>query len=116
MKMTRLVAVLLALYAGYNIWIAVTFSMPLFLLWTGACLAAAIGSWRERPWSRWLVYLIAVLTALGIVANIVLLALSGWPLGWPGQSLLALAPAVLAVALCGWMVFVMYRRFRPPQP
>ena len=32
MKATRLVAILLALYAIYNTWIVVTFSMPLFLV------------------------------------------------------------------------------------
>ena len=58
-------------------------------------------------------YLIAVLTIAGIVANIALLAMNGWPLDWPGQSLMALVPAVLAIVLCGWMMFVTWRRFRP---
>lgn len=114
MKATRIVAVLLALFAAYNTWIAIAFAMPLFLLWVGACGIAAFGMWRERPWSRWLVYVIAVLTIAGVLANIILLAMNGWPLDWPTESLLALAPAVLAIAAFGWMMMATYRRFRQP--
>jgi len=113
MKATRIVAILLALYAVYNIWIVVTLSMPLFLLWVVACVVAAIGAWRERPWSRWLVLLVVGLTIVGILANILLLAMHGWPLAWPGESLKALVPAGVAIAVCAWMGVIAWKRLQP---
>ena len=114
MKTIRVVAILLILFAAYNIWVAMTYAMPLLLLWVVACSVAAYGVWRERPWSRWPVYVIAVLSIASILANIILLAMSGWPLAWPAESLMALTPAVLAIAAFGWMLVVTYQRFRRP--
>lgn len=112
MTALRFVALILVLYGGYNIWIAVAFGLPLFLIWTAMCLLAAYGAWRQKPWSRWLVYLVTVLTIVGVLSNIALLAFSAWPYSWPLESFTVLTPALLAVALCGWMFFVTHRFFR----
>lgn len=108
----QLVAVALAIYGIYNVWMVVKYGQPLFLLWSTACFVGVVGLWFKQPWSRFVVYAVCSLTILGLFFYIGAMAVNGWP--YPGltRSVVALIPAALLVAICVWFMAITFRFFR----
>ncbi len=62
-----------------------------------ACLGAtaAIGLWLQRPWSRWVVYLISTLLIVSCAWIVWLFVYSGWPNESGSRSFVYLLPLLL---------------------
>jgi len=68
----KLVVVALLVYGTYTGWLAIKHETAWFLLWTVPCLAGGIGLALSRPWSRYLVYIVAFCTVIGWAAFVAL--------------------------------------------
>jgi hypothetical protein len=112
LRKIQIVAVVLAIYGIYNVWMVAKYGQPLFLLWTATCLLASAGLWMKKPWSRFVVYAVCSLTILGLLFFVGAMALNGWPYPGLAKTVVALIPGVLVVALCVWFIVVSFRFFR----
>ena len=107
-----LVAAVFAVYGIYNVWLVVEYGQPLFLSWSAACFIAAVGLWLKKPWSRFVVYAVCLLTIIGWLFFVGVMVWNGWPYAGLAQTIVALLPGVLLIALCIWFMLITFRFFR----
>jgi hypothetical protein len=113
LRKIQLVAVILAIYGVYNVWMVVKYGQPLFLLWMIACFLSSAGLWLQKPWSRFVVYVIGSLTIFGLLLYVLSMTfLNAWPYLGVAKTVLALTAGALVVAVCVWSMIVTYRFFR----
>ena len=111
LRKIQLVAVVLAIYGVYNVWMVVRYGQLLFLFWAVACFLAGAGLWLRKPWSRFVVYAVCSLTIFGFLFYVGAMALNGWPYPGLAKTVVALIPGALLVALCVWFMVVTFRFF-----
>ena len=111
-KKIQLVAVVLAIYGAYNVWMVVKYGQPLFLLWSVSCFVASVGLWLRKPWSRFVVYAVCSFTIFGLLLYVAAMGFNGWPYPGPAKAVVALAPGAYLAALCIWLMVVVFRFFR----
>lgn len=98
--MTRALAVVLGAYALYSGWTLLYNVNAIAVASAGVCASAAVGLWRMRPWSRWIVYGLSAVVGLWFVWYVSRLVRSGWPYEDWTRSLAAVLPASVLL-LCG---------------
>jgi hypothetical protein len=104
---TNGLALFFAFYALYCCWTLLYRLSPLAILVAGICGAAAVGLWLRRPWSRWIVYLIAAGLCLYFTWYLWRLVQAGWPYEDWTRSVVSLLPgSVLLVFGIGAAVHV----------
>ena len=111
-KKIQLVAVVLAIYGAYNVWMVVKYGQPLFLLWSVSCFVASVGLWLRKPWSRFVVYAVCSFTIFGLLLYVAAMGFNGWPYPGPAKAVVTLAPGAYLAALCIWFMVVVFRFFR----
>ena len=111
LRKIQLVALALAIYGFYNVWMVFQYSQPLFLLWVAACFLASAGLWLRKPWSRFVVYTVCSLTIFGLLFYVVAMTLNGWPYPSLAKTVVALIPGALLVTICVWFMAVTFRFF-----
>ena len=107
--MTRVLALLFAVYALYCCWTLLYNLSPIAIATAGIFGFAAVGLWRMRPWSRWIVYSISTVVCLWFVWYVWSLVQGGWPDEDGTRSFLAVLPASLLL-LCGIAAAVHVKR------
>ena len=97
--MTRALALVLGAYALLSCWTLLYKLTPIAV--ASACVfgSAAVGLWRMRPWSRWIVYAISSAVCAWFVWYVSRLAQGGWPYDDAARSFLTVLPASLLL-LC----------------
>jgi hypothetical protein len=104
---TNGLALFFAFYALYCCWTLLYRLSPLAIVVAGICGAAAVGLWLRRPWSRWIVYLIAAGLCLYFTRYLWRLVQAGWPYEDWTRSVVSLLPgSVLLVFGIGAAVHV----------
>lgn len=95
--MTRAMALVLGSYALFSCW-TLFYNLSAIAVAT-ACVfgAAAVGLWRMRPWSRWIVYSISSVVCVWFVWYVSKLLQGGWPYDDGTRSVIAILPASLLV-------------------
>jgi hypothetical protein len=106
------VAAVLVFYGSYTAYLAFVMGSVWFLAWSIPCFIGATGLVMHRSWSQYLVYLVAVCTALGWAAVVSMRAIQGWPYSDLSRTLLALAPGVALCALCVGASVAVRRHFK----
>lgn len=92
---TKLLALffgLVALYSCTNLFYSPTVSP---IVTAGLCAAASFGLWGEKPWSKWIVYLISMLLCVYFAWYVATLLQSGWPYEGAIRSFAVLIPGAL---------------------
>jgi ABC-type glucose/galactose transport system permease subunit len=111
--MTRGLALTLAVYALFSCWALLYNVTPVATATAGVFGSAAVGLWRLRPWSRWIVYAISAVVCVWFVWYVSKLVQGGWPNEDGTRSVTAVLPALLLV-LCAIAAAVHVRRvFKP---
>ena len=111
LRKIQFVAVVLAIYGFYNVWMAFKYTQPLFLLWVAGCFLASAGLCLRKPWSRFAVYTVCSLTIFGLLSYIVAMSLNQWPYPSLAKTIVALIPGALLIAVCIWFMAVTFRFF-----
>ena len=111
--MTRTVALVLGAYALLSGWTLLYNLSPIAV--ASACVfgSAAVGLWRMRPWSRWIVYLISSAVCAWFVWYLSKLLQGGWPYDDAARSFTAVLPASVLL-LCGIAAAVHVKRVFNP--
>ena len=112
----QLIIVLLAAYGGYAVAVGVNNRQPVWALFGIAALVAAWGLLRDRPWSQYIVYLIAAMVPISWVFVVWHLTVSGWPYGDATSTVISLVPGGLAIILCVGVILAVFRHFHPAKP
>lgn len=107
--MTRAVALVLGAYALLSCWTLLYNLSPIAVATACVFGSAAVGLWRMRPWSRWIVYSISSVVCVWFVWYVSKLAQGGWPYDDVTRSFLAVLPASLLL-LCGIAAAVHVKR------
>jgi nicotinamide riboside transporter PnuC len=104
---------LLALYGAFGIWTAISEHSWLSGLAGAIAIIACIGAARLLAWSRFLVYLLAVIFIGTWALSLYSAAQVGYfTLFSPLEIALALAPGGLLVALSCFSAYIVFRQFR----
>ena len=93
--MTRALALVLGAYALLSCWTLFYNLSPIAVAVAFVFGSAAVGLWRMRPWSRWIVYSISTVVCLWFVWYVWSLVQGGWPDEDGTRSFLAVLPASL---------------------
>jgi len=112
--MTRALALVLGVYALFSCWTLFYNLSPIAAAVACVLGAAAVGLWRMRPWSRWIVYSISAVLGAWFVWHVSKLVQGGWPYEDGTRSLLAVLPASLLM-LCGIAAAVHVKRVFDPR-
>jgi len=96
---TRGLALVLGAYALLSCWTLLYNVSPIAVATACVFGAAAVGLWRMRPWSRWIVYAISSVVCVWFVWYVSRLAQGGWPYDDAARSFLTVLPASLLL-LC----------------
>ena len=112
--MTRALALVLGVYALFSCWTLFYNLSPIAAAVACVLGAAAVGLWRMRPWSRWIVYSISAVLGAWFVWYVSKLVQGGWPYEDGTRSLLAVLPASLLM-LCGIAAAVHVKRVFDPR-
>jgi hypothetical protein len=115
LKPTRrwgLAAALIAIYGCYSLWNGVEQRNWMAAAIGGAALVAATGVVFRWSWSRWLVYLLAVVSVANWVYAFALAIQSGrYPFPTVLGSALALLPGIAMLAITAWCANAVRRRY-----
>jgi len=95
---TRGLALVLAVYALFSGWTLFYNVTPIAIATAGVLGTAAVGLWRMRPWSRWIVYALAAVVCLWFAWYLSRLIRGGGSYD-DARSLIAMLPASLLL-LC----------------
>jgi len=93
--MTRVLALFFAVYALYCCWTLLYNLSPIAIATAGIFGFAAVGLWRMRPWSRWIVYSISTVLCLYFVWYFSRAVQDGWPYDSATRAVAALVPGLL---------------------
>ena len=110
-RKVQIVAATLFIYGGYSLWATIKHDEPLILLWTVATFLAGAGLLLQKPWSRFIVYLVCLFTIVGLLWYVAFMVANGWPYAGVTNTVKALAPATLVVSVCIWFMVVTRRFF-----
>ncbi len=111
--MIPLVAVLLAVYGAYIVWVALESHTLLWLPSAFLALVAGGGLLLNQRWSRYLVYLVSLLTVSAWVIAFVGNVNRGlWPYPNPLSSAISLIPGLLLITLCLASSLLVAKHFR----
>ena len=92
---TKLLAAFFAFFSLYS-GSSLLYQRSLLVIAVGClCGVAALGLWRERPWSRWVVYLISTLICVYFAWYVSALLQGGWPYDSTTRSVVSLIPGAL---------------------
>ena len=98
--MTRALTLVLGAYALLSCWTLLYNVSPIAVATTCVFGSAAVGLWRMRPWSRWIVYAISSVVCVWFVWYVSRLAQGGWPYDDATRSFIAVLPASLLLVCC----------------
>ena len=112
--MTRVLALFFAVYALYCCWTLLYNLSPIAIATAGIFGFAAVGLWRMRPWSRWIVYAISSAVCAWFVWYVSRLAQGGWPYDDATRSFLVVLPASLLL-LCALAAAAHVKRLFNPR-
>ena len=111
--MIPLVAVLLAVYGAYIVWVAFESHTLLWLPLAFLALVAAVGLLLNQRWSRYLVYSVSLFIVsawvIGFVGNV---NRGFWPYPNPFSSAISLIPGMLLITVCLASCLLVARHFR----
>ena len=104
---------LLALYGVYAVWMAISQHSMTAALAGVLAIVACVGTAMLKPWSRYLVYLLAA-AAIGTWAYSVYAAarVGYFSLFSVSQIVPALAPGIFLIMLSCYCTYVVFRQFR----
>ena len=108
--MTRALALVLGAYALLSCWTLLYNVSPIAVATACVFGSAAVGLWRMRPWSRWIVYSISSVVGVWFVWYVSKLVQGGWPYDDRTRSFVAVLPASLLL-LCAIAASAHVRRF-----
>jgi len=112
-NITRWVIVALLLTLGaYNLEFGVKLGHWAYWVWAGVSLVSAIGLAMMKPWSRFPIYILSLVTALYWLYVIWSVWKSGWPYDDTVKTAISLIPGVLLVVVCmgaSWFVFSLFK-------
>jgi hypothetical protein len=97
--MLKTVSIILLGYAAFSLWTAVAYHTALPLGGGLLALIAAVGVWRRRGWGRYFVFAVSSLLVVSWLWLTLSVAFRGWPYATISQSVIALLPGLLLVAL-----------------
>lgn len=98
--MTRALALFLGAYALFSCWTLLYNVTTMAIAVAFVFGFAAVGLWRMRSWSRWIVYSLAAVVCVWFVWYVSGLIRGGWPYDDGARSLIAVLPASLLL-VCG---------------
>lgn len=107
----QIVSVGLAIFGVYNIWAAIKYGQPLYLLPGAACVLTSTGLWFQKPWSRFAVYTVCILIILDSLFFL-LSAIMSLPYVLLADAAAMLVSRLLLVAVFIWFMVVTFRFFR----
>jgi hypothetical protein len=110
--MFRLIAGILGLYATYSVFVGYRSGYWAYALSGLICYVAAGALWLRKPWSQYLVYLIAVLFTGSWLWAVGQVAQRGWLYQGLLESVISLIPGLLMVSVAIGSVIVVRRTFR----
>jgi len=93
--MTRVLALFFAVYALYCCWTLLYNLSPIAIATAGIFGFAAVGLWRMRPWSRWIVYALSAVVCVWFAWYVSRLVRAGWPYDDATRSVVTVFPASL---------------------
>jgi hypothetical protein len=104
---------LLALYGAYATWMAITEMSWLYAVSGAIAIVACVGAALLKPWSQYLVYLLAV----GVIGTWGYLIYDAKRVGYfslfsTQEIVVALAPEVFLMALSCYCVYAVFTQFR----
>jgi hypothetical protein len=111
---------LLAVYAVYSLWMAIVWHSALNGIAGVLAIVACVGAAMLKPWSRYIVYLVAASAIATWAYSLYAAAQAGYfRLFSAPQIARSLAPGAFLVILscyCTWAVFRQFRARKPPAP
>jgi hypothetical protein len=91
--MTRALALFLGAYALFSGW-SLLYNVSFIAVATACVLGcAAVGLWRMRPWSRWIVYALSAVVCVWFTWYVSRLVQGGWPYADTTRTVLTVLPA-----------------------
>ncbi len=105
-----LVIALLCLYGLYSAYRA-TSRDPFLFVWTFYAFFTAYGLYRDKPWSKYLVYTLALFITGAWSLSVLALQKKGWPYQGVADTALALLPGIVLIALNVAACVVVFRHF-----
>ncbi len=74
-----LIALVIFAYGSFNIHASISRGEPLYLIWTVFCYLAVMGLLLKKSWSKYLVYLLAIVTTSGWAYFTYYMYINNWP-------------------------------------
>jgi len=105
-----LVIMLLYLYAFYSAYRALTYDAFL-MIWSIYSFITAWGLYRDKPWSQYLLYTLAMFITVFWGLSVFMLYRKGWPYQTPTDTAVALLPGILLVVINLASCTAVYRYF-----
>jgi|SRR5882672_5336163 len=103
----------LGLYGAYGVWIAISEHSWISALAGAVALVASVATAMLKPWSRFLVYALAVAVVGTWLYSLYDSARAGYfSLYSPSQIAWQLAPGIFLVLLSGCCAYAVFRQFR----
>jgi hypothetical protein len=89
----RALALFLGAYALFSGW-SLLYNVSFIAVATACVLGcAAVGLWRMRPWSRWIVYALSAVVCVWFAWYVSRLVQGGWPYADTTRTVLTVLPA-----------------------
>jgi len=107
----HVVAVILVLWGVFDIWMGLIYGQPLVFIVAAVCFLASTALWMNKPWSRFVVYLLCALKIAGLISFATQLIGYGWPYPRLDRTILAITPGAFVLLVAVWMIVVTRKFF-----
>ena len=109
----HVVAVVLVLWGVLDIWMGLIFGQPLGYIVAAVCFVASTALWMNKPWSRFVVYLLCALKIAGLISFAMQVVGYGWPYLRLDRTILTVTPGAILLLIAVWMIVVTRKCFAP---
>jgi hypothetical protein len=107
----HVVAVILVLWGVLDIWMGLIYGQPLGYIVAAVCFVASTALWMNKPWSRFVVYLLCALKIAGLISFAMQLVGYGWPYPRLDRTILTVMPGAILLLVAVWMIVVTRKFF-----
>ena len=109
--MIRFLAILLAAFSTYSLWVAQVYGRWGYALFGIIGLVTGVALWLKKPWSQYLAYVLGALFIGSWMFTVWEVYERGWPYEGTLQTLLSLVPGILMVIIVLGSCFVVGKSF-----
>ena len=106
-----LIAATIFAYGTFNIFTSIARDEPLYLIWTAFCYVAVIGLLLKKHWSKYFVYILALVTTGGWGYFTYIMAINNWPQYEKPEILKLYSLGAFLIIVCLFFCVYVYKYF-----